>query len=95
MAGLGGIAGSLEPGMQADVVVLRTDRPNIWPINDAIGAVVWGMDTSNIDRVIVGGRTLLRDGVLLADVAAARELASRARERVAGAAGLAPAGTAR
>ncbi len=42
--------------MQADVVVLRTDRPNIFPINDPIGAVVWGMDTSNVDRVFVGGR---------------------------------------
>ena len=56
--------------MQADVVVLRTDRPNIFPINDPIGAVVWGMDTSNVDWVFVGGRVLMRDGVLEADVAA-------------------------
>ncbi len=31
VAGLGGVTGSLTPGMQADVVVLRADRPNIWP----------------------------------------------------------------
>ncbi len=48
-AGLAGVTGSLEPGMQADIVVLRTDRPNIFPVNDPIGAVVWGMDTSNVD----------------------------------------------
>ncbi len=41
-AGLGGVTGSLEPGMQADVIVLRTDRPNVFPINDPIGAVVLG-----------------------------------------------------
>jgi cytosine/adenosine deaminase-related metal-dependent hydrolase len=88
VAGLGASAGSIEPGKQADVVVLRTDRPNIWPINDPIGAVVWGMDTSNIDRVIVGGDTVLERGVLEADVAAAGQLAARARERLAAAAGL-------
>ncbi len=54
VAGLGAVTGSLEPGKQADIVVLRTDRPNIFPINDPIGAVVWGMDTSNVDWVFVG-----------------------------------------
>ena len=49
------MTGSLEPGKQADIVMLRTDRPNIFPINDPIGAVVWGMDTSNVDRVFVSG----------------------------------------
>ena len=55
VAGLGAVTGSLEPGKQADIIVLRTDRPNIFPINDPIGAVVWGMDTSNVDWVFVGG----------------------------------------
>jgi 5-methylthioadenosine/S-adenosylhomocysteine deaminase len=68
IAGRGEVTGSLEPGMQADLILLRTDRPNIFPINDPIGAVVWGMDTSNIDWVVVGGRVLMRDGVLQADV---------------------------
>ena len=62
-----GSATSSEPslrGRQADLVVLRTDRPNIFPINDPIGAVVWGMDTSNVDWVFVAGRPLMRQGVL-------------------------------
>jgi 5-methylthioadenosine/S-adenosylhomocysteine deaminase len=87
-AGLQAITGSLEPGKQADVIVLRTDRPNIYPINDAIGAVVWGMDTSNVGWVFAAGRALMRDGVLEADVERARALAIAARERVAAAAGL-------
>ena len=69
--------------MQADVVVLRTDRPNVFPINDPIGAVVWGMDTSNVDWVFVGGRVVMREGVLEADVQRARTLATEARQRVA------------
>jgi 5-methylthioadenosine/S-adenosylhomocysteine deaminase len=88
VAGLGGVTGSIEPGMQADVIILRTDRPNVFPINDPIGAVVWGMDTSNVDIVLVGGRVLMRDGVLQADVQRARELATTARRRVASVAGL-------
>jgi 5-methylthioadenosine/S-adenosylhomocysteine deaminase len=93
-AGLAGLTGSLVPGAQADVVVLRTDRPNIFPINDPIGAVVWGMDTSNVDHVFVGGHGLVRDGALTGDVARARDLATEARGRVAAAAGLAVGGAA-
>ncbi|HEX2031633.1 MAG TPA: amidohydrolase family protein [Actinomycetota bacterium] len=94
-AGLGEVAGSLEPGKQADVIVLRTDRPNIFPVNDPIGAVVWGMDTSNVDWVFAGGRVLMREGVLQADVERARKLAAEARERVSAAARLPARATAR
>jgi cytosine/adenosine deaminase-related metal-dependent hydrolase len=88
VAGVDAVTGSLEPGKQADVVVLRTDRPNIFPINDPIGAVVWGMDTSNVAHVFVAGRALVRDGVLDADVADVRARATRARDRVMAAAGI-------
>jgi 5-methylthioadenosine/S-adenosylhomocysteine deaminase len=87
-AGLHTITGSLELGKQADVLVLRTDRPNIYPINDPIGAVVWGMDTSNVGWVFAAGRALMRDGALETDVQRARALATSARERVAAAGGL-------
>jgi 5-methylthioadenosine/S-adenosylhomocysteine deaminase len=80
--GLGTVTGSLEPGKQADIVMLRTDRPNIFPINDPIGAVVWGMDTSNVDWVFVSGRAVMRGGVLHGDVARARDLAAVARRRM-------------
>lgn len=88
VSGFGDVTGSLEPGKQADVVVLRTDRPNIYPINDPIGAVVWGMDTSNIDWVFVAGRALVRNGALEGDMDRARDLAISARDRVTSAAGL-------
>ncbi len=88
VAGLGDVTGSLQPGKQADIVVLRTDRPNIAPVNDPIGAVVWGMDTSNVDWVFAGGRALVRSGSLVADVSRAGDLAIKAQDRVATAAGL-------
>jgi cytosine/adenosine deaminase-related metal-dependent hydrolase len=80
--GLGEVTGSLTPGKQADVLVLRADRPNIYPINDPIGAVVWGMDTSNVDWVFVGGVPVKRAGELTADVGRVGEMAMAARERV-------------
>jgi cytosine/adenosine deaminase-related metal-dependent hydrolase len=91
-AGLGEVTGSLEPGKQADIVMLRTDRPNIFPINDPIGAVVWGMDTSNVDWVFVAGRPLMRSGSLEANVERARNLATTAQHRVAIAVGAAREG---
>jgi cytosine/adenosine deaminase-related metal-dependent hydrolase len=57
--------GTLTPGKQADLILLRTDLPNILPINDPISAVTWGMDTSNVDSVFVAGKALKRDGKLL------------------------------
>lgn len=82
VAGLGEDTGCLEPGRQADVVLLRTDRPNIAPVNDPIGAVVWGMDASNVDTVFVAGRPLVRGGALVADESHIRTLALAARERL-------------
>jgi cytosine/adenosine deaminase-related metal-dependent hydrolase len=57
--------GTLTPGKQADVIMLRTDRINVMPVNDPIGAVVWGMDTSNVDSVFIGGKPMKRNGKLL------------------------------
>jgi 5-methylthioadenosine/S-adenosylhomocysteine deaminase len=87
-AGTSAISGSIEVGKQADLIVLRADRPNIAPINDPIGAVVWGMDTSNLDWVIVAGKPLMREGTLTADVSRARDLAMAAHARVSSASGL-------
>jgi cytosine/adenosine deaminase-related metal-dependent hydrolase len=93
--GLADRAGSLEVGKPADVLVLRADRPNIAPINDPIGAVVWGMDTSNVDWVFAAGRPLVASGSPSTDITRARELAVAAQRNVAGAAGLLVSGGAR
>lgn len=85
--GLAEVTGTLTPGKTADVIVLRADRPNIAPVNDPIGAVVWGMDTSNIDWVFVAGVPRLRSGHLDADIDRVRRLATEASSRVATSAG--------
>jgi cytosine/adenosine deaminase-related metal-dependent hydrolase len=63
--GLEDSVGTLTPGKEADVIMLRTNRINVMPVNDPIGAVVWGMDTSNVDSVFIAGRPIKRNGKLL------------------------------
>jgi 5-methylthioadenosine/S-adenosylhomocysteine deaminase len=45
--------------------MLRTDRINVLPINDPIGVVVRGMDSSNVDSVFIAGKARKRNGQLL------------------------------
>jgi cytosine/adenosine deaminase-related metal-dependent hydrolase len=81
--GLADKTGTLTPGKEADVIMLRTDKPNIFPINDPIGAVVWGMDTSNVDSVFVAGKALKRNGQLVGvDFNRVRKLAYESRDYV-------------
>ncbi len=75
--------GSLTPGKEADIILLRTDRLNVTPINDPIGAVVVGADTSNVDSVFIAGRALKRNGQLLnVDVDRVRKQAIESRDYV-------------
>lgn len=81
--GLESKTGSLTPGKEADIIMLRTDRPNIFPINDPIGAVVWGMDTSNVDSVWIAGVPKKRNGQLLGvDVKKLMDMAYASRDYV-------------
>lgn len=63
--GLDSKVGTLTPGKQADLIMLRTDRLNVTPLNDPATAVVAGMDTSNVDSVFIAGRAMKRDGKVL------------------------------
>ena len=45
--------------------MLRTDRMNVTPLNDPATAVVAGMDTGNVDTVVIAGRVMKRHGELL------------------------------
>ena len=55
-AGLSDKCGSITPGKEADIVVIRTDDINLYPSNHAIGSVVAAADIRNIDTVIIGGK---------------------------------------
>jgi cytosine/adenosine deaminase-related metal-dependent hydrolase len=81
--GLDSKTGSLTPGKQADVVMLRTDRMNVTPLNEPATAVVVGMDTGNVDTVLIAGRVMKRHGKLLyVDWPAVRRMAAESRDQV-------------
>jgi 5-methylthioadenosine/S-adenosylhomocysteine deaminase len=57
--------GSLSPGKQADIVLLKTKAINTAPMVDPIGTIVVFSDTSNVDSVFVAGRAVKRNGELV------------------------------
>lgn len=54
-AGLSAKCGTLTPGKEADIVMIRTDDVNLYPSNNAVGTVVAAADVKNVDTVIIGG----------------------------------------
>jgi 5-methylthioadenosine/S-adenosylhomocysteine deaminase len=63
--GLEDRVGSLTPGKQADIVLLKVNAINTAPMVDPIGTIVVFSDTSNVDSVFVAGRAVKRDGELV------------------------------
>lgn len=75
--------GRLAPGCKADIVLVRTDTPKATPVYDPFKFLVLAATGGDVDRVIVDGRTIVRDGeVLTIDVAAAVRRVNEASERV-------------
>jgi 5-methylthioadenosine/S-adenosylhomocysteine deaminase len=57
--------GSLEIGKKADFVILTLDVPNAAPMYDVYSQIVYALKASEVQTVVVAGRTLLKDGKLL------------------------------
>ena len=81
--------GVLKPGMEADIILMRTDRPNVMPVNNAVGAVVTSMNPANVDTVIIAGKMVKRDGKLVGvDMNKMFQLGRAAQDRAYKAAGV-------
>jgi cytosine/adenosine deaminase-related metal-dependent hydrolase len=79
-AGLLDKCGTLTPGKEADLVMIRTDDINLYPSNHAVGTVVAAADIRNIDTVIIGGRIRKRGGRMVGvDMVKFRQLADESR----------------
>src|SRR6185312_13281181 len=74
--GLDDKIGSLTPGKEADLILLKTDTLSLTPMNNPWGAVVYAAHPGNVDTVLVRGRVVKRDGKLTdADADRVRRLA--------------------
>jgi cytosine/adenosine deaminase-related metal-dependent hydrolase len=81
--GLEGDLSALEPGRQADIVLLRADSTTLRPMSDVLGSLIYVETGASVDTVVVGGRVVLRAGrVLGVDEARLRERAQAAAERL-------------
>ena len=58
--------GTLAPGKQADLVLVRASDLNMQPVHDPVSSVVFQASLANIDSVMVAGRWRKRAGRLLA-----------------------------
>jgi cytosine/adenosine deaminase-related metal-dependent hydrolase len=75
--------GTLTPGKEADIVLLRADRINVWPLNNAPGVVVNLMNPSNVETVFIAGKVRKWRGNLVdVDLARVLRLAQEARDGV-------------
>ena len=80
--------GSLTPGKQADIVLIRCDDLNMFPavpLGDPVHAVVTSAEAGNIDTVIIAGQIRKRHGKLTypaAEIARLKQEMLVQRERI-------------
>jgi 5-methylthioadenosine/S-adenosylhomocysteine deaminase len=63
--GLDDIIGSLEIGKKADVIVIDTRKPHLFPIYNPVSHMVYAAQGSDVRDVIVNGRLLVKNRKLL------------------------------
>ena len=84
--GLAGEVGTVVPGAAADLVVLETDRPELWAAEgtDPHQLVAFGASGASVRHVLVAGEVLVRDGSLVhLDLAEIRRRAALAAATLA------------
>ncbi|MBF4588231.1 amidohydrolase family protein [Curtobacterium sp. VKM Ac-2887] len=80
---LGDVTGSLTPGKDADLLIVRANDINNMPLNDAVGTLVLGTDARNIDTVLVAGTARKWGGTLVGeDIDALRDEVIRSRDDI-------------
>jgi 5-methylthioadenosine/S-adenosylhomocysteine deaminase len=80
--GLADRVGRVEPGMQADLVVIDARALNLWPPHDPIAAAL-SASIANIEAVMIGGRWRKRDHCLVnADIDEVKSRLLESGERI-------------
>jgi 5-methylthioadenosine/S-adenosylhomocysteine deaminase len=65
VAGLQSEIGTLTPGKQADIIMVRTNGVAVFPVSNAIGTIVQAVERSDVDTVMVAGEIRKRGGKLV------------------------------
>lgn len=63
--GLADRVGTLTPGKQADLILIRTSDLNLFPVNEPLETVVFQANFANVDTVMIAGEIVKKDGKLV------------------------------
>jgi cytosine/adenosine deaminase-related metal-dependent hydrolase len=75
--------GTLSPGKEADIVMLKADQLGLWPLSNAAGAVVNQANPGHVENVFIAGKVRKWRGKLVGvDIGRALRLAQEARDAV-------------
>lgn len=81
--GLGDVVGSLTPGKKADVILIDTSAPHLFPRNNVLATVVQGAGVESVTTVLVNGRIVKWNGRLIGvDLDEARRRARESRDHL-------------
>jgi cytosine/adenosine deaminase-related metal-dependent hydrolase len=82
-ANLDSKCGTLTPGKEADLVMLKADQVGVWPLNNAAVTAVNLMSPTHVDSVFIAGKVKKWRGSLVGvDVARVTRLVAEARDGV-------------
>lgn len=92
--GLADRVGSLEPGKDADLILVDVDQPHLAPLHDPVSVLVYNASGRDVTDVMVRGRWLVRGRRLIGERSADELVASAqaVAEEVWSAGGLEPPG---
>jgi len=83
--------GSLTPGKQADIIMVRTNGAAVFPVNNAIGTIVQAVERADVDTVMVAGQLRKHAGKLIdVDLAKLSSEVTASRDYLQGASGYRP-----
>ena len=63
--GLGESTGSLSPGKDADLVIANLKKPHLIPIYDIYSHIVYAMNASDVETVLIKGKIIVEKGKLI------------------------------
>jgi 5-methylthioadenosine/S-adenosylhomocysteine deaminase len=63
--GLSDRIGSLEPGKQADIIILDTRKPHLVPMYHPVSQLVYAARGSDVETVVINGRIVMEQGRIL------------------------------
>jgi 5-methylthioadenosine/S-adenosylhomocysteine deaminase len=75
--------GSLAPGKQADIIMIKKDSINMFPVNDPYNTIVMCANAGDVETVMVAGELVKENGKLVnADLKTLRKRIEESKNRI-------------